>query len=107
MATRGIITFCDGNECIPVYQHWDCYPSVIVDQLEAAKEYAWPLPRFEANDFAAAYVAANKPKGGGDIRITGGSGYLNTDAYVIRFDKALNEFTLNGTPLSQLGKGNN
>ena len=45
---------------ITVYKHSDGYPSGAAEWIEAAKEYAWPLPRFEHDEFAAAFVAANK-----------------------------------------------
>jgi GNAT superfamily N-acetyltransferase len=50
-----------------VYKHHDGYPingtSGAVFWLKAALNYAWPLPRYEADDFAAAFVAANKLSG--------------------------------------------
>ena len=39
--------------------------------LEKVLPFAWPLPRFEANDFAAAIVRAWKEEGGGNIYIDG------------------------------------
>lgn len=70
MATSCIIYFKDKHgDTVTVYQHWDGNLETVQANLEKAKEYAWPLPRYEASDMAAAYVAANKPKGGGDIRI--------------------------------------
>ena len=40
-----------------------------MDFIENAKEFAWELPRFEADEFAAAFVAANKNKAGGEVRL--------------------------------------
>ena len=40
-----------------VYKHSDG----AVCWINKALEHAWPLPRFEADEFAAAFVAANKP----------------------------------------------
>ena len=51
------------------YKHYDNYPSGAADFIENAKSYAWDLPRFEADDFAAAFVAANKAKSGGEVRL--------------------------------------
>ena len=45
---------------VTVYKHSDGYPEGAARWIEAALEYAWPLPRFENDDFAAAFVAANK-----------------------------------------------
>lgn len=61
MSTRACYVFKDQTDTIAVYKHHDGYPSGAVQWIEAAKAHAWPLPRFEANDFAAAFVAANKP----------------------------------------------
>jgi hypothetical protein len=36
-----------------------------------ALKLAWPLPRFEADEYAAAFVAANKQQAG-DLRLTPG-----------------------------------
>jgi len=36
--------------------------------LQRAKALAWPFPRFEADEFAAAFVAANKTREG-DCRV--------------------------------------
>ena len=70
MSTRAVITFKDTftQERHSVYQHCGGYPSGVLVGLQQAETLAWPLPRFEANDFAAAYVAANKT-GGGGIRL--------------------------------------
>jgi hypothetical protein len=69
MATRGTYTFKDDSHVIRIYKHWDNYPSTALKFIEKALEYAWELPRFEADEFAASFVAANKSKDGGDIRL--------------------------------------
>jgi acylphosphatase len=67
MSTRATYTFRDnsGNSLdggpIHVYKHHDGYPTGAAQWIEAALDHAWSLPRFEASDFAAAFVAANKP----------------------------------------------
>ena len=72
MSTRALYTFNDGHDNITVYKHWDGYPEKRGGYgfIANAMLYAWELPRFEADDFAAAFVAANKKEGGGDIRLT-------------------------------------
>jgi len=59
MSTRAMYTFT-GSGTFHVYKHHDGYPSGAVQWIRAALDHAWPLPRFEADDFAAAFVAANK-----------------------------------------------
>lgn len=65
MGTRAIYIFEDEHEEVHVYKHYDNYPQGAVDFIENAKEFAWELPRFEADEFAAAFVAANKNRIGG------------------------------------------
>lgn len=73
MSTRAVYTFTDANkETFHVYKHHDGYPSGACEWIEAAKGRAWPLPRFEADEFGAAFVAANKPNDGypgGGVRL--------------------------------------
>lgn len=71
MGTRAVYTFIDAGERHSVYKHWDGYPAWACRFLTNALALAWPLPRFEADEFAAAFVAANK-KQPGDIRLTTG-----------------------------------
>lgn len=75
MGTRAVYTFLDEQSSFSVYGHWDGYPSSAAEKLCDALPYAWTLPRFEAMDFAAAFVAANKKVGGGGIYLTYGPGY--------------------------------
>lgn len=73
MSTRAIYTFYDARDEVHVYKHHDGYPYCKFDSGEAgglvwindAKKFAWDLPRFEADEFAASFVAANKSNGGG------------------------------------------
>jgi hypothetical protein len=65
MSTRASYTFKDEDETFHVYKHHDGYPSGAVRWIEAAVSKAWELPRFEASDFGAAFIAANKKNGGG------------------------------------------
>lgn len=78
MGTRAMYSFTTGNETYHVYKHWDGYPQGAAKFIEKALPYAWPLPRFEPDEFACAFIAGNKkaadpkkdPYGqGGDIRL--------------------------------------
>lgn len=68
MSTRALYTF-KGTEDYPgnynVYKHSDNYPSGAADAIHRALTLAWPLPRYEADEFAASFVAANKRQAGG------------------------------------------
>lgn len=66
MSTRAVYTFIEsGNLEHHVYKHSDGYPTGAAGALVAALDLAWPLPRYEGDEFAAAFVAANKTQGGG------------------------------------------
>jgi hypothetical protein len=69
MATRSVYKFKDENKTYRVYKHWDGYPEAAVTYIEKALDYAWTLPRFEPDEFACAFIAANKKMGGGDFRL--------------------------------------
>ena len=71
MSTRSNIIVEDKHNRIQLYRHWDGYPSGVLPELEIALLYAWQLPRFEAQDFAAAIVRGWKQEGGGNIYIDG------------------------------------
>lgn len=66
MSTRACYRFIPENGpndwpgVVTVYKHHDGYPSGAAQAIEAALPYAWPLPRFECDEFAAAFVRANK-----------------------------------------------
>jgi len=74
MSTRAMYTFKGNddelNSVVHVYKHHDGYPEGALSWISNARQYAWEQPRFEADDFAAAFVVANK-KSGGDIRLCG------------------------------------
>lgn len=73
MSTRATYEFKDERGSHVVYKHWDGYPEGAREFISNALPYAWPLPRFEADEFAAAFIAGNKVKGrGGDLRLTAG-----------------------------------
>ena len=69
MATRAIYTFKDSDQSIHVYKHWDGYPECALKFIAKALPYAWELPRFEPDEFAAAFVAGNKKNRDGDVRL--------------------------------------
>jgi hypothetical protein len=45
---------------VTVYKHSDGYPRGAAEAIERAIPHAWKLPRFEADEFAAAFVRGNK-----------------------------------------------
>lgn len=71
MGTRAVFTFKDNynSEEFHVYTHWDGYPEYAALQLVRALDKAWPLPRFEADEFACSFIGANK-SGEGNFRLT-------------------------------------
>lgn len=69
MSTRAVYTFKDKDSTYHVYKHHDNYPSEAYNFIRKALKKAWPLPRFEADEFACAFIAANK-KSAGDVRLT-------------------------------------
>jgi hypothetical protein len=71
MGTRAVYTFIDAGSRRSVYKHWDGYPAWACRFIANALSLAWPLPRFEADEFAAAFVAANK-KEAGNVYLTSG-----------------------------------
>lgn len=84
MSTRAVYTFKSPKgqpqETHHIYKHHDGYPSGAAEWIANAVPYAWKLPRFEASEFAAAFVAGNKPKGegmgqGGAVYLTRGFKY--------------------------------
>lgn len=68
MGTRAVYTFGNGEDEFHVYKHWDNYPEGAAIFLDAAKRLAWEGNRFEPDEFAASFIAANKT-GPGDVRL--------------------------------------
>ena len=61
MSTRALYTFTDSDSSWNVYKHHDGYlKGAAIVLNDAAKWFAWQLPRFEADEFAAAFCAAGK-----------------------------------------------
>jgi len=63
MSTRAIYTFKGFGETHHVYKHHDGYLSGAAVALNNALQLAWTLPRYEPDEFAAAFVSAtsNRP----------------------------------------------
>lgn len=67
MSTRAAYTFVDTDGATShVYVHHDGYPEGAAEKfaLTLASGQIWPLPRYEADEFAAGFIAANKREGG-------------------------------------------
>jgi len=74
MSTRCNIIIKDEYNSIQLYRHCDGYPESehgVIATLPQALKFAWPLPRMEASDMAAAVIAAWKQQGGGNIYVDG------------------------------------
>lgn len=73
MSTRALYTFKAGPDDAGhdwnVYVHYDGYPGNLREgacaKILAALKLAWELPRYESDEFAAAFIAANKSRPGG------------------------------------------
>jgi hypothetical protein len=82
MSTRSTLTVRDrkdGSEAYSIYRHSDGYPDTphgVLKTLRQALSYAWPLPRYEAMDFAAAIIAAWKKPATTIIYRSGEKGYI-------------------------------
>lgn len=103
MSTRSNLIIKDDRNSIQLYRHSDGYPESehgVIATLEQALEFCWPLPRMEADDFAAAIVRAWK-KNGGNIYIDGdykGRESLHSDIeyyYVIEPDSEAGMWKVN------------
>jgi hypothetical protein len=84
MSTRAIYTFLDGVKQHNVYVHHDGYAAGAAIKIRRATQLAWPLLRFEADEFAAAFVAANKARPG-DVRLLKSGGAKNVAPDDIEF----------------------
>lgn len=73
MSTRAVYGFRDQHGTHHVYVHHDGYPTGAAEKFEAVlvSPHIWQLPRFEADEFAAGFICANKDSGGG-VRLTHG-----------------------------------
>lgn len=87
MSTRAVYTFIDKHDKFHVYKHWDNYPEHEEAKdvgayafIRQAKALAWDLPRFEASEFGAAFIATHKKEGGG-VYLTKGWKYHGDLSY--------------------------
>ena len=66
MGTRGVYTFKEKGQTHHVYSHWSNAPKGAAEKFQKAlnSQLCWPLPRFEADEFTAGFIAANKDKPG-------------------------------------------
>ena len=77
MSTRSVITFKDEHGAHSVYRHSDGYPNSKYGVVAALAAFladgikCWTLPRFEADEAAAGFIATYKT-GQGNYRLTSG-----------------------------------
>jgi len=90
MGTRAVFTFKDEDQSFSVYTQYDGYPEGAAKFLTKTLSFAWPLPRFEPDEFAAAFIAANK-KDEGCFRLTTGPGAHGDLAYEYEIFQAKNK----------------
>ena len=78
MSTRATYEFCDEYDNFTIFKMHDGYPSSALEFINNSLSYAWTLPRFEACEFAAAFVAANKIGPGGVYYSKGKNSHADT-----------------------------
>ena len=73
MSTRALYGFQDERGTHWVYVHHDGYPSGAAEKFTITlnSKLAWPRPRIEADEFAAAFISANKTSPG-SVRLAHG-----------------------------------
>jgi hypothetical protein len=73
MSTRAVYGFRDQHGIQHVYVHHDGYPSGAAQKFAntLASKRIWALPRFEADEFGAGFIAVNKDSAG-SVRLTQG-----------------------------------
>ena len=87
MSTRCTITVQDAIGSYTLYRHSDGYPESehgVLASLASVLPLAWPLPRFEADEFAASIIAAWKKIPGGIRMVAAGRDLGVEYHYVIR-----------------------
>jgi len=72
MSTRACYTFKDKECAFSVYYHYDGYPSNALKMISKARKSAWQFPRFEADEYAAAFCCIAKDGKAGGARLTEG-----------------------------------
>jgi hypothetical protein len=70
MSTRAIYSFIDATDTYHVYVHYDGYPSGAAAYFKQwlDSDLSWTLPRFEADEAAAGFIASIKTRQG-NVRI--------------------------------------
>ena len=90
MSTRAIYTFKGFGETYHVFKHHDGYLSGAAVALENAIQLAWGAPRYEPDEFAAAFVSGNKQSPGGVRLAKSQTAFCDVEyAYVIEPDKKM------------------
>lgn len=89
MGTRAVFTFKDEDQSYSVYTQYDGSPEGAAYYLTNILTAAWQLPRFEPDEFAAAFIAANK-LGPGGLRLTIGPDAHDDLEYVYEVFQAKN-----------------
>ena len=90
MSPRAIYTFKGFGESHHVFKHRDGYLSGAAVALENAIQLAWGAPRYEPNEFAAAFVSGNKQGPGGVRLARSQTAFRDVEyAYVVEPDKKL------------------
>ena len=75
MSTRATLSVADDYDSFDIYRHHDGYPNSphgVIHDINEARKLAWPWPRFQADDYAAALIATMK-KGAGSVYLTKGA----------------------------------
>jgi len=80
MSARCVFEIKSNAGSMFIYRHWDGYPSGAQEAVgrTIASGLAWPLPRFEPDEFGAALIAANKSEAG-NYRLLGSRGAIPAD----------------------------
>lgn len=87
MSTRACYGFTEsetmGGNTYWIYVHYDGYPEGAAAKFANSLCHAWILPRFEADEFAAAFVAGNKgvPRKDNENTLLGGHVRLTASPY--------------------------
>jgi len=72
MSTRACYTFRDKESAHSVYYHYDGYPLNALRMISKARQSAWQFPRFEADEYAAAFCYTVKDGKRGGAMLTEG-----------------------------------
>jgi hypothetical protein len=85
MGTPAQITFKDANDSIRIICNDDGHPETIASRISNSYKVAWPVGRYDATEFAAAFVATNKTRAGGVYIVNKGI-YVADYRYVVKPD---------------------